>query len=106
MRYRCSRVVVACLTVVAAAGCAPRYHWVDAEPDGQEPRRGAAGDAAERRDEAAERAALKGPRTSEDLSCEGSTGATREFARRNRYRGVEGFNTRGCVRAGSWTAAE
>jgi len=76
--------------------CAPHYEWVEAPP----------ARAPEPASAEATSPDLEGPTTAQDLACEGSTSATRAHARRNRFRSVEGFNTRGCVRPGPWKTAD
>jgi len=84
------------LFTLVLAACAPHYEWVEA-PDAPPP---------EASSTTKTRPELGGPRTAGDLACEGSTSATRQYARQNRYRSVEGFNTRGCVRPGPWKATD
>lgn len=89
-----SRLTAALPLLLSA--CAPHYEWVEA-PSSPAPQPDA---------RATTRPDVDGPRTAQDLACEGSTNATRAQARQGRFRGVEGFNSRGCVRPGPWKSAD
>lgn len=86
---------LAALLPLALAACAPHYEWVETPASSPEP--------APKSDTSPD---LQGPRTAQDLACEGSTSATRVQGRNDRFRGVEGFNSRGCVRPGPWKTAD
>jgi hypothetical protein len=76
------------LLLVALAGCAPHYEWVEEPQPPETPR---------------EREAHERPPTATTGPCAASTPAVRQQARQGRFQGVEGFDARGCVGPEPWS---